>query len=115
MDAKLSPHPTSGIVRKLLIGYGKARSPSRPTGVLIVRHAPRVVELREYLAVLVVDDRALDLQGRRKSAVGLGESVAEDREPRDLLDPRELPSDPVDVLLDLRVDLVDRRRCDRGR
>ena len=51
-----------------------------------------------------MDDRALERHGWRELAVGLGEIVAEDREPLDLLDPGELPIDPVDLRLDLGVD-----------
>lgn len=92
-------------MRNLPIGYGKARSRSGPDDVFVVRRAARFVEPGEHVGVFVVDDPALDLHGRRQLAVHLGEVVAEDREALDLLDPRELPVDPVDLLLELCVDL----------
>ena len=77
---------------------------------------PLRVEAVEHVGVLLVHQRALDLERRGQLAAGLGEVVVEDREALDLLDPRELRVDGVDLLLDLGADAGvggDRRRVGR--
>ena len=60
-------------------------SPARRSSLL----SGAVVERVDVRPVLLVDDRALDLQRRRQLALLLREVAREDREALDLLDPRE--------------------------
>src|SRR6185312_11520437 len=58
-----------------------------------------VVEAVEELAVLLVDDSAIDIEGRRQFPGKLCQLVVEDREALDLIDQGELVVEPVDLLL----------------
>src|SRR5512132_3101264 len=57
---------------------------------------PSGVQLLYEVVVALGDHRALDLQGRRELAGGLGEVVVEDREALDLLDAGQALVDGVD-------------------
>ena len=99
-------------VRKVVRHFSAEREKTRAwrrileqtTGACSGRSVGRVerVELR---GVLLVDDVALDLQGRRELPRLLGEVVVEDEEPLDLLDARVVLVDAVEFALDELDDL----------
>src|SRR5215510_8098302 len=56
--------------------------------------------------VLAVDERALELHGRRELLVLRGEDLLDQPELLDGLDPRQLPVDPLDLAADQSLDLL---------
>ena len=98
-------------VRKVVRHFSAEREKTRAwrrileqtTGALL--RQSRRVERVELRRVLLVDHVALDLQGRRQLARLLREVVVEDEEPLDLLDPRVVVVDAVELALDQLDDL----------
>src|SRR3954454_21788069 len=103
MGGEVSPGPPGVLAAEADLAatckYLKARLETASTGRL------SRVKLFDLALVLLGDDGALDLQGRRQLAGLLGEVVGEDRDLLDLLDAGEVLVDLLDVGLDRGLDV----------
>src|SRR4029077_6593357 len=72
----------------------------RPRGLRLGVHGV------DHVPVLSVDERALELHGRRELLVLRGEDLLDQPKLLDGLDPRQLPVDPIDLAPDQALDLL---------